>query len=226
MKRSRVVAAVVALVVVVGVVAFVVGTRSGSSPSADPRRAVAEGVQVTAPDGSESTATAGGSTSGRATAACPATSPRFVPRRIDVQGVARGIRVITPPRDANGVPGVPPLTDTGKRIFAFDRAQGIEPGDRRGNVLLNAHTYPDSSALGNDLLLKVARGDRITLRGAGSQRLCYTVRTVTQVPADEGLPAYYSRTGRPQIAIVVCSGARLGPGRWESRTIFYASPGA
>ena len=64
--------------------------------------------------------------------------------------------MITPPRDAAGIPGVPPLSSAGKTVFAWDREQGIRPGDRRGNVLLNAHTWPDGSALGNRLL-SVAR---------------------------------------------------------------------
>lgn len=159
-------------------------------------------------------------------AACPATARRFEPTSIDVLGVGRRIPVITPPRDARDVPGTPPLTATGKRVFAFDRGQGVEPGDRRGNVLLNAHTYPDGSALGNDLLLSTAKGDRIVVHGQGGRRLCYTVRDVTQVRASEGFPAYYAKDGRPQLAIIVCSGRRLGPGEWESRTIFFASPGA
>ena len=158
--------------------------------------------------------------------ACPTTTRPFEPTSIDVRGVGRRIAVITPPRDASGVPGTPPLTAAGKRVFAFDRGQGIRPGDRRGNVLLNAHTYPDGSALGNDLLRSTSKGGRLVVHGAGGRRLCYTVREVTQVRASQGFPAYYAKDGRPQLAIIVCSGRRLGPGDWESRTIFFASPGA
>lgn len=158
--------------------------------------------------------------------ACPATARPFEPTSIDVRGVGRQIAVLTPPRDAQGVPGTPPLTTAGKRVFAFDRGQGVRPGDRRGNVLLNAHTYPDGSALGNDLLRSTTKGDRIVVHGAAGRRLCYTVREVTQVRASQGFPAYYATAGRPQLAIIVCSGRRLGPGEWEDRTIFFASPGA
>src|SRR4051794_14267056 len=59
----------------------------------------------------------------------------FEPVSITVRGVAREIRVVMPPRDSHDVPGVPPLTDTGKRVFAYDREQHVRPGSGRGNVL-------------------------------------------------------------------------------------------
>ena len=75
--------------------------------------------------------------------------------------------MVSIPRDANGVPGVPPLTDAGKTEFAFDPDQGVRPGDRRGNVLLNAHTWPDGSGLGNQLLDGMRRGTMIVVSGGG-----------------------------------------------------------
>jgi len=133
--------------------------------------------------------------------------------------------VVTPPRDANGVPGIPPLTDAGKSVFAWDREQGIRPGDPAGNVLLNAHTWPDGSALGNQLLAGLRRGDQIVVRGVEA-RLCYRVTERVEVLAERGLPRYYTADGPPQLAIVVCSGRRLGPGLWEKRTVWFASPAA
>ena len=123
------------------------------------------------------------------------------------------------------MPGVPPLTSTGKFQFAWDREQGIRPGDPAGNVLLNAHTWPDGSALGNHLLAELQRGDRIVVRG-GTARLCYRVTERVEVLAERGMPRYYARDGSPQLAIVVCSGRRLGPGVWEKRTVWFASPSA
>ncbi len=98
---------------------------------------------------------------------CAETDTPFRPRTIAIPGVTRGAPVIAPPRDAHGVPGVPPLTNDGKLEFAWDRAQGIRPGDPHGNVLLNAHTWPDGSALGNRMLAHLHKGDRIVVRGAG-----------------------------------------------------------
>jgi hypothetical protein len=108
-------------------------------------------------------------------------------------------------------------------LFAWDRKQGIRPGDPAGNVLLNAHTWPDGSALGNRLLAGLHKGDRIVVRGVDT-RLCYRVTERIEVPADKKMPRYYAKTGRPQLAILVCSGRRLGPGNWEKRTIWFASP--
>jgi hypothetical protein len=154
---------------------------------------------------------------------CATARHTFAPRTIVVPGVTKGASVVHPPRDADGVPGVPPLTNRGKTVFAWDREQGIRPGDPAGNVLLNAHTWPDGSALGNRLLAGLQVGDRIVVRGA-DDRVCYRVTERVQVPADADMPRYYDTVGPPQLAILVCSGRRLGPGRWEKRTVWFASP--
>lgn len=156
-------------------------------------------------------------------AGCTTAVRPLAPRRIVVPGVPRGVPVVTPPRDANNVPGVAPLTRAGTWVFAWDREQGIRPGDPAGNVLLNAHTWPDGTALGNRLLAELHRGDRIVVRG-GRAQLCYRVTERVEVLATRGMPRYYDRAGPPQLAIIVCSGRRLGPGVWEKRTIWFASP--
>lgn len=155
--------------------------------------------------------------------ACDTDTGGVVPSRIAVPGVTGRVEVVTPPRDANGVPGVPPLTEAGKTVFAWDREQGVEPGDPAGNVLLNAHTWPDGSALGNTLLDGLHRGDQVVVLGDG-KRLCYSVTERVEVLAEDGLPRYYETDGPPQLAVVVCSGRRLGPGVWEKRTVWFASP--
>jgi hypothetical protein len=147
----------------------------------------------------------------------------FTPTSVAIPGVTRRATVLALPRDADGVPGVPPLTTAGRTEFAWDRPPGIRPGQRRGNVLLNAHTWPDGTALGNRLLAGLHEGDRIVVRGRGSS-LCYRVTDRVSVPADAPGGRYYDRTGRPQLAIVVCSGTRLGPGEWTERTLWFASP--
>lgn len=156
-------------------------------------------------------------------AGCDTDTGGVVPTRIAVPGVTGRVEVVTPPRDANGVPGVPPLTEAGKTVFAWDREQGVEPGDPAGNVLLNAHTWPDGSALGNTLLDELHRGDRVLVLGDG-KRLCYRVTERVEVLAEDGLPRYYETDGPPQLAVVVCSGRRLAPGVWEKRTVWFASP--
>jgi hypothetical protein len=154
---------------------------------------------------------------------CDRVAHGFRPRAVTVPGVTRRSGIVTPPRDANGIPGVPPLTEAGKWLFAWDREQGVRPGDPAGNVLLNAHTWPDGSALGNRMLANLHRGDLFVVHGA-KVRQCYRVTERVEVLAVRGLPRYYAMDGPPQVAIVVCSGRRLGPGMWEKRTVWFAAP--
>jgi hypothetical protein len=152
----------------------------------------------------------------------PPTEP-FKPTRITVPGVIRNGKVLALPRDSRNVPLVPPVASVGKLQTAWDRPPGIKPGSPKGNVLLNAHTWPDGSALGNKLLKRLDEGDRIILRGDDAT-LCYEVDERVEVRASRGYPAYYDREGPPRIAFLVCSGRRLGPGQWTHRTIWFASP--
>jgi hypothetical protein len=145
----------------------------------------------------------------------PARRP-FVPLRAKVAHVGRNIAVY-----AIGTGGEPPLTSAGKAAFGWDK-YGPKPGSAYGNVRFTAHTYPDGSALGNRMLKRLRVGARIVLRG-DSATLCYRV-TRMKVTTPTRLSGYYNTTGRPKLAIVVCSGKRLGPGNWTNRTIWIAKP--
>lgn len=150
----------------------------------------------------------------------------FVPRQFVIPGVIRPAPILALPRDANDVPSVPPLTLAGKQEYAWDKGPtGIMPGSSQGNALFNAHTWPWSQggALGNEMLIGLRPGKVIVLRGEGVSQ-CYRVVKQIQVPAAGPYPAYYDRTGPSQIAIIVCSGVRAGPGDWLSRTIWFARP--
>jgi hypothetical protein len=170
-----------------------------------------------------------GTTTGTSTAAPATTRPcnvvphSFRPRTITMPGITRRAKVVTPPRVSRRVPGAPPLTNAGKEEFAYDLKQGIEPGDPHGHVLLNAHVWPDGSAVGNRMLANLHKGDRVTVFGKYLS-LCYRVVKRVTVLASVGLPGYYSKTGPPRLAFVTCSGKRLGPGRWTKRTVWYAAP--
>lgn len=149
----------------------------------------------------------------------------FVPRSISIPGITRHARVLALPRDVYGVPQTPPVTTRGSREFAWDRAPSPRPGSRHGNVLVNAHTWPwsDPIALGNRLLRRLHRGHLIVVHGRRQVR-CYRVTRKVQVGAYHSYPAYYRRHGPPRLALMVCSGRRLGPGDWEKRTIWFARP--
>ena len=205
-----VVAVVVALVVALRAPADAPPTRTargivGAAPSA-PSSPLSEPTTTVAPDPS-----------------CDRVRHGFTPRTISVPGATRGAAIATPPRDAAGIPGTPPLTQAGKAMFAWDLAQGARPGDPRGNVIVNAHTWPDGSALGNRLLAALHPGGRVVVRGK-DVRLCYEVTERIEVSADTLLPRYYTQDGPPQLAILACSGKRLGPGLWTKRTVWFASP--
>jgi hypothetical protein len=155
---------------------------------------------------------------------CPEPKHPFVPKSVTIPGVDKHTTVLALRRDGRGVPRTPPISDRGKWQFAWDKPANIMPGSKHGNVKLNAHTYPDGSALGNRLLRQVHKGQRIVVLGAKGQRLCYDVTRRVQVSGDRPYPPYFSTTGKPQLAILVCSGRRRGPGDWAKRTIWYASP--
>lgn len=223
MRRTAAVAAavVVTVALAVGLAWWVVARDEPTPPSAGERVEPTASPSASPP----SSPPPSSSTSPSPDPACDDVSRAFAPKAITVPGVARGVAVLAPPRDANGVPGVPPLSGDGKAVFAWDREQGIRPGDTKGNVLLNAHTWPDGSALGNRLLADLQVGDRMVVHG-GRSRLCYRVTERVEVPADQRMLRYYKKDGPPQLAIVVCSGRRLGPGQWEKRTVWFASPAA
>lgn len=155
---------------------------------------------------------------------CPEPKHPFVPKSVTIPGVDKHTTVLALRRDHRNVPRTPPLTDRGKWQFAWDKLSDIRAGSERGNVKLNAHTYPDGSALGNRLLRQLFKGQRIIVLGAKGQRMCYEVTKRFQISGDRGYPPYFSTTGKPQLAILVCSGRRRGPGDWSHRTIWYASP--
>lgn len=151
----------------------------------------------------------------------PVTHP-FRPRTISAPLIANNAAVLALPRDANNVPQAPPISDVGKTEFAWDQPT-LAPGSPRGNVLVNAHTWPDGTALGNRLLEHLHLGSRIIVRGKHTE-LCYRVTKRFVIEAALGSPAYYRKDGPPQLALIVCSPPRLGPGNWKNRTIWFASP--
>ena len=181
-----------------------------------PNRAYAMAADITATGTATASPTA-------TTRPCNVVPHSFRPRTITMPHITRHAKVVTPPRVAKRVPGAPPLTTAGKEMFAYDLKQGIEPGDPHGHVLLNAHVWPDGSAVGNRMLAKLHKGDRVVVFGK-YLKLCYRVVKRVTVLASVGLPGYYTKTGPPRLAFVTCSGKRLGPGRWTKRTVWYAAP--
>lgn len=152
----------------------------------------------------------------------------FTPTRVTVPGVTHNATVLALPRDGANVPQAPPISDAGKTQFAWSIAPDPLPGAAKGNTLFNAHTWPDGTALGNKLLAGLKVGGRIIVHGrahdGSAQTLCYRVTKRDVIVASDGSWEYYEREGPHQLALIVCSPPRLGPGNWLHRTIWYASP--
>lgn len=204
--KRRIAAVAAATLVVAAVAAGVLVTRDGDGPV--PVAAAPEPAPAVVAEPEPGCSTAEGA---------------FVPTAVTIPGVIRQATVLPLPRDANGVPGIPPLSAAGKSTMAFDLGNGIRPGDPRGNALLNAHTWPDGSAIGNEMLAELDKGDQIVVHGAAG-KMCYEVNDRVEVDATAQGRRYFAEKGDPQIAIVVCSGERLGPGEWTKRTLWFASP--
>ena len=165
-----------------------------------------------------------GTASTSAASGCPSTlSKPLTPRRITIPNITYRAKVIMPQRLPGRVPGDPPLTDAGKEMFAFDKYTGIYPGSKFGVVRMNAHVWPDGSAVGNRMLKKMTIGKRIVVLGK-TKKICYRVVDKVVVDADKTLLRYYRLDGPPRLGIVVCSGKRLGPGVWTKRTVWFAKP--
>lgn len=149
----------------------------------------------------------------------PATRP-FVPTSLSIPGVMTRRAVRPVPRTSDGIMGV--LAETDKTELATD-LHGVRAGAAHGRLLLNTHTWPDGSALGNLLLAKLRVGGHLVVRGHGETQ-CYRVVSRQQVLASMGYPGWDRRIGPPQAIIVVCSGKRLGPEDWTHRTLWFADP--
>ena len=178
-------------------------------------------------------AVAAGSAQGQAGAGVPAycahgSTKAFTPTSIRIPGITRNARVLALPRRGASRVRSAPVTAKGAHQFAWD-APRPKPGARHGNVRLNAHTWPwsDPIALGNDMLRRLRPGDRIVVRGqrdGHAAHLCYRVTRQVEIRARQHYRPYFSADGSPKLAIMVCSGTRLGPGDWDHRMIWYAAP--
>ena len=147
-----------------------------------------------------------------------ATKP-FTPATIDIEDVGKGLPIQPLARDGKDVPGVPPVNAT--HTVAFD-APGPKPG-AEGLVRLNAHTWPNGAALGNEMLARFDVGDVLTLRN-GDAKVCYRVTERVEVDGYSTYDPFYALDGPAKFAFIVCSGNRVGPGDWDKRTIWFGTP--
>lgn len=154
---------------------------------------------------------------------CSRPASAFKPTGARVATVDRNLRVVPVRRTKGGAIGAPATTAAGKWLLGWDPE--TRPGSGKGSVITVAHTWPDGSALGNSLLRSTRKGAVIVVSGKGGATACYRVKQrasyrAAKVPRTKAFRYW----GPEQLVIVVCSGKRLGPGRWTHRTIWYAAP--
>jgi len=148
-----------------------------------------------------------------------ATKP-FTPTTVDIEDVRKDLPVQPTARKSEDIPGVPPVSAT--HTVAWD-APGPKPGAKRGLVRLNAHTWPNGAALGNEMLAHFDVGDVLTLRD-GDTKVCYRVTKRVEVDGYATYDPFYELDVPAEFAFIVCSGQRLGPGNWNKRTIWWGKP--
>jgi hypothetical protein len=130
--------------------------------------------------------------------------------------------VIQVKRQSNGQIGAGPTTEAGKWLMSMDPK--THPGGHKGSVLLAGHTWPDGSALGNAMLENLWTGNGIVLVDDNGHKACYRVNRRKSYPSNAVPSSAFRTTGPEQVVIVACSGKRLGPGNWNRRTLWYATP--
>lgn len=148
----------------------------------------------------------------------------FKPVSLSMPGVGQ-VRVLALRALRNGVPRALPLTHVGKTSIAWDRP-GFRPGSRSGHVLMNAHVWPDGSAIGNRFNAAAHLGKIIKVKGAKGQVQCYRLsKRIFKRPTRRFAKRYYgSVNSRPRLAILTCAGVRRGPGDWSHRSVWFAKP--
>jgi hypothetical protein len=223
-NRTAVVLAAVVVLVAAGVCGAWLVTRDRPDDSASPSPRASATPSPTATATADPAKRVAGGVVIKRRPYCESHVPRpITPVRIAVEHVTRSAPVLALPRDGFGIPGVPPVSNSGKLAFGWD-APGLRPGVRRGNAIMTVHTYPDGSAMGNFLLDRLQEGDRVTVFGPGKERLCYRVFDRIQVPFNSDGDRFYDTDGPHDLVFIVCSGTRLGPGEWTHRTIWYSRP--
>ncbi len=153
---------------------------------------------------------------------CPAATHEFKPKRVAISGLGGWFRVTKVGRTRSGEMGTPPLSSSGKWTVGWYPSR--KPGARAGAVPLNAHTWPNGSALGNVMLRKLRKGSIVWLQGK-SRAACYRiVKRATYPRRKAPLKKIVGAWGEPRLSITVCSGKRLGSHNWTHRTVWYAVP--
>jgi len=155
------------------------------------------------------------------TAGCTAPARPFKPTRAAIPRVVSGSRaVVKVKRTRSGAIGTPPISARGKKVYGWDPE--TRAGDRSNIVIMDAHTWPDGSALGNALLKRLHSGAVIRLTRGKGHLACYRVTKRTSYPRSK-VPMAKIYSGEGRLAIIVCSGKRISAANWTRRTVWFAT---
>lgn len=155
-------------------------------------------------------------------AGCTTDTRPIQPARFQIPRMGVDVSIITVGKDRDGNPGAPPLS----QMFTAAWYEGSPaPNSRRGNVIVNIHSWASGPALGNDVRTKLRTGDEIRVVGTDGRVACYRFREQIKIRVATYDPAsglYQNPTGRPQLAIMTCWDRNPKTGEYESRLLFYA----
>jgi hypothetical protein len=154
---------------------------------------------------------------------CTTSNSNIRPAKVHFAGLGSAYGVIPVRRKRNGTIGTPPVNTAGKHLVGWDRY--TMPGEGTGTVILDAHTWPDGSALGNAMLRQMHAGQLIVVSNGDGAKVCYQITQrrsyrAHRIPRRKAFRPW----GPEQLVVVVCSGKRVGPGKWLRRTIWWATP--
>jgi len=200
-----------------GLLALVASVTACGAPAAAP---VAPGASASA---APSSPAASDGPAPPASVGTPAASNRvtFVPTRVDLPGGAAA--PVEPAVTRDGELAVP---ENVQHVGWWDGS--ARAGDPFGNTVIAGHVDSATEGLGFFArLLRVEKGDTITLRGADGHHLAYAVTSVRTIKKDALATgsAAFDQTGDPHLVLITCGGQyRRGAGGYDSNVVVTATP--
>ncbi len=101
-------------------------------------------------------------------------------------------------------------------------------GDPFGNTVVAGHVDSSTEGLGFFVrLLRLEKGESVTLRGADGQHLRYTITSVRTIKKDALATgsAAFDQTGDPHLVLITCGGEyHRGDGGYDSNVVVTAKP--
>ena len=153
---------------------------------------------------------------------CPEDPAEFVPTKFTFDRQGFDVEVLSLGLDADGAAAAPP--DDQLRLIGWFN-QGPMPGSDQGKVLLTAHTFVNTVALGNELNAGLMTpGDIVRMSDDAGNVACYQYTHANKIwvkDYDPNSDAVYDNVGKPEVALVVCADWNPVTRITESRVVYY-----